>query len=439
MTSYARLMEKIALEPAINTHDHLMPPAVARLTRASLVDLIEASCLLQDLVVAGMPMDEEEKRRQEPAYLTYSWSLPQRERRPAPAWEPDQRTEAERWQRLRPFLPKVRNTANYRLFVGALHDLYGLEGDLDDGNWQAISAQVRANAGRAEWYRTVLKERARIEVTLLDIGALDLEREFFVPVMRLDPFFFGHGEAGRREIARQFGHVPETLAAYLALLEESVEAGVAQGAVAIKQALAYVRTLSFEEVSRAEAERIYGKRNPDAADARRFEDYIMHAIVQLAIERRLPLQVHTGLQASYGNIIEHTNPLGLNRLILKYPEARFDLFHGGYPYIHEITALAKICPNVYLNLCWLPPISPTVAANCLREWLEMVPGNKILWGADTSSVEECYGVARAGREVLARVLAEEVDSGYLNVATALDLAKMILHDNAQELYRLGQG
>ena len=67
----------------------------------------------------------------------------------------------------------------------------------------------------------------------------------------------------------------------------------------------------------------------------------------------------------------------LVNLFIEYREAKFDLFHGGYPYTGELLALAKNFPNVYLDLCWLHIISPTAAVCMLHEAIETVPVNKI--------------------------------------------------------------
>ena len=64
-------------------------------------------------------------------------------------------------------------------------------------------------------------------------------------------------------------------------------------------------------------------------------------------------------------------------LLLEYREARFDLFHAGYPYQSEMATLGKNFPNAYVDLCWVHVISPWVARQTLHEWIETVPANKI--------------------------------------------------------------
>ena len=84
----------------------------------------------------------------------------------------------------------------------------------------------------------------------------------------------------------------------------------------------------------------------------------MDQIIRQAIEYRRPIQIHTGLQEGTGNVVTNSRPTHLINLFIRYPDARFDLFHAGYPYHHELAALAKNFANVYADLCWVPIISP---------------------------------------------------------------------------------
>jgi hypothetical protein len=82
-------------------------------------------------------------------------------------------------------------------------------------------------------------------------------------------------------------------------------------------------------------------------------------------------------------------------------------------------------------------ISPAAARRTLHEWIETVPGHKIMaFGGDYRIVEGAYAHARLAREVVGRVLTEKVEEGYLGEEEALALARRMLHDNARELFRL---
>ena len=92
------------------------------------------------------------------------------------------------------------------------------------------------------------------------------------------------------------------------------------------------------------------------------------------------MQIHTGYLAGTGNTLQNSNPINLNNIFLKYREARFVMFHGGFPWTGEFAALGKMFPNVYLDIVWLPQISRESAISSLDQILDCVPYNKISWG-----------------------------------------------------------
>ena len=107
-------------------------------------------------------------------------------------------------------------------------------------------------------------------------------------------------------------------------------------------------------------------------------------------------------------------------LLLEYREARFDLFHAGYPYQSEMATLGKNFPNAYVDLCWVHVISPWVARQTLHEWIETVPANKIFaFGGDYIFVEGAYSHACMARNDVAEVLTEKVETGYLSEDEAI--------------------
>jgi predicted TIM-barrel fold metal-dependent hydrolase len=168
-----------------------------------------------------------------------------------------------------------------------------------------------------------------------------------------------------------------------------------------------------------------------------FQDFIVHRLVQLAIKHNLPVQIHTGLQEGNENIITSGNPTDLTNLFMEYKEARFDIFHGSYPYVGELAVLAKNFQNVYIDMAWLHIISPYVARRALSEWLDTVPSNKILgFGGDYVFVEGIYGHSVLARDNVARVLAKKVEEEGYSLVEAKELARMILRDNALNLFSL---
>jgi predicted TIM-barrel fold metal-dependent hydrolase len=129
----------------------------------------------------------------------------------------------------------------------------------------------------------------------------------------------------------------------------------------------------------------------------------------------------------------------LVNLFLEYGEAKFDIFHGGWPYSSQLSALAKNFQNVYIDMCWMHIISPSRAVSALDEWLDEVPVNKIMgFGGDFLCVEGSYGHSVMARDNVAKVLAGKVDDGIYGMDEAKKYADWILRDNPRRLFFPGK-
>jgi uncharacterized protein len=159
--------------------------------------------------------------------------------------------------------------------------------------------------------------------------------------------------------------------------------------------------------------------------------------LDLAKANDIPVQIHTGIQAHNGNIIENAKPTHLVNLFQEYPDVKFILFHGGYPYGGEQATLAKSFRNVYLDMCWLYIISPSYSERYLHEWFETVPANKIMaFGGDYANVEGTYSHLLLAKQIVSNVLIDKVKDGYFSENEAVNIAQMIFHDNAVRILNL---
>ena len=433
MGTTSSLREKLRADidsfPIFDTHEHLLPSHLAGFDHMHLIRFLSHSYARADFISAGLRADFWER----------FWGNS--------GLDPAQEDPAQDWQALRPYLPAARSTAYYRYLLAACRDLHGFDdSDLTDDNWQALSARIEAAYRGPDWFGYVLGEKCRVKVALNDQtwGGVDAgyDERFIRPVLRIDEFMVGDpnvknmwgtsaaslAEGWRRQI-RDFD-------SFIEALDEGFRRNEAGGAKAIKVAAAYWRSLESQPVSRLEAARNFNLfiRGQYGADLGKVGDYVLGYAIEKAIEIGWPVQVHTGMLASNGSWLEYSKPTHLNRLFLQYPEARFDIFHGAYPYSDELGVLAKLFANVYLDFCWLPLISPRVAAEQLSEWIELVPNNKLLWGGDSRLVEQTYGSLLAMKDVLAEVLAEKVERGYFDLDLAMEVAQNIMWRNGEALF-----
>ena len=172
-------------------------------------------------------------------------------------------------------------------------------------------------------------------------------------------------------------------------------------------------------------------------EARPLQYYMMHQCIRTATDNDLTIIFHTGIQAGGYNLISNTNPALLNNLFLEYKQTRFDLYHAGYPYAGECGILAKYFPNVWADLAWVHIISAAGTRQILRDWLDLIPANKIIgFGGDLQNVELVYGHLYEARRNIAQVLAERVARGEDTEDEAIQIAQYLLHDSPQEAFRL---
>jgi len=222
------------------------------------------------------------------------------------------------------------------------------------------------------------------------------------------------------------------------------------GAIAIKIALAYKRTLDFKIVPKAEAEQIYFSlsNNNDISenDYKNLEDYLFHFLAREAGNIGFAVHIHTGIGADPYFNISGSNPMLLES-VFNDPELRntnFVIIHGGWPFDKQ-TGVLLIKPNVYADFSAQTFLRSTRAlSQTLRAWLEWYP-EKIFFGTDSYSdpntplsdwEEKLWLTNKSSREALAIALTEMMNDGEITQEAALHLAQMVLRDNAVQLYKL---
>ncbi|HOZ45729.1 MAG TPA: amidohydrolase family protein [Candidatus Hydrogenedentes bacterium] len=413
-----RVVDTIAM---VDTHEHIPPEETVCGRESSFFDFFE-HYVSSDLVSAGMSRESLERMRNRTNGLSLD----------------------ERWALMAPYWPYARTTGYGRAMLEYMHDLFGID-DVNEHTYREISARIR-EAHQPGWYRHVLKDKANIDTALTITWpgqSVVVDRDLFRAVPILDHYAMASTRAELEALEAESDCAIQTLDQLLAALETQLDAFVEQGIAAVKIFLAYRRTLRFEAAARATAARCFDRIWLSQVQDLRFEDmkplqdFVIRHLIGLATDRGLPIQIHTGLQEGNGNYLENSKPTLLTNLFMEFGDTRFDVFHAGYPYVGEVTALAKNFPNVCADLCWIHAISPTVAEQTLDQWLETIPLNKILgFGGDSNYVEGAYGHGKIARRSTVHVLAQKVEAGYLTEEEASWVARRILRENALEFFAL---
>ena len=220
--------------------------------------------------------------------------------------------------------------------------------------------------------------------------------------------------------------------AYLGWLEALFTGWRNAGAVALKSASAYERSLGYGPGDLRAAAKVFGRRPETVSEDGRalFEETLFNWFCALAAKFDVPFQVHMGLGQLSGS-----RPILFAPTLERHPRTRFVMFHMGYPWYPEVGALAHNYPNALPDMVWAPIISPAAAISALHQYIEVTRTNDLIaWGSDTWTSEDAVGALLAWQHVVATVLAEKVESGYIDMADAEGLARGLMGENAAKIY-----
>ena len=418
------LLAAIREIPLVNTHEHIIPEEQRV---ASHIDFftLAGHYAISDVISAGLSSDDLKLVRDENA--------------------PAQR----RWRAFEPHWENARFTGYGQALRIAIRDLYGVD-DLSGETLGTINDRIRAK-NKPGLYEDVLIRRSNIAYSVLDDywnpAPVRPDPKFFVYARKFDRFVAPQSAADVQELERLTDVSIMNLRGLKRAMERSFEQSLEAGMVSVKSTLAYNREIHYAETPESEAENDIqsllqdGRRVPEGfrnrvrRPYRHMEDHMFHHLIRLAEMHRIPVQIHTGLHAGNGNFIENSKPTHLTNLFFLYSNVKFDLFHISYPYQGELSVLAKIFANVHVDFCWSHIISGSLSRRTLHEMLETVPVNKIFgYGGDYRYPELSYAHARMARRNVARVMAEKVEGSFCNEVEALEIARMILHDNPDRMF-----
>jgi predicted TIM-barrel fold metal-dependent hydrolase len=341
----------------------------------------------------------------------------------------------ERWEILAPFWKRMQFGSYARAILIGVRALYGIE-DIDARTIEPLSRAMAAG-NTPGIYDRVLRQACGIRrvLTHLDVRqhpSPDLGTSLILPV----PLFVY--EIHSWESIERPVFAPD---ARVRTLDDYIEAGrafivrmQAGGAPGLKMGSA-----PYGPPSREAAETAFeGVRKGTLAIHPLFNpihDYVIDELIGFAASRGMVIAVHTG----YWGDFRERGPLNMIPLIQRHPDARFDIFHLGYPWVRESLMLGKGFPNVWLNLCWDHVISQRMATDALRESLDLLPTNRIIaFGGDygPESLEKIYGHLQMAKEDAAEALAERVAARRMSERQAREVAQAWFYDNPRELYRI---
>ncbi len=164
-------------------------------------------------------------------------------------------------------------------------------------------------------------------------------------------------------------------------------------------------------------------------------DALLWTALEIAAERRLPVQVHAGF-GDRDLDLRLANPLWL-RPVFEHPPFRaitFVLLHS-HPYVREAAWLAHVYPHVAMDLSLTVPFAAHGATDAIVEALALAPASKVLLATDAFSIPDLFWLgARHAREALDAALTTIQSRGFAGPDDRDAIARRLLWENAVAIY-----
>lgn len=420
--------EQILSMPIFDTHEHLMSEEERRLQNLDVFYLF-SHYIGSDLVSSGMSETDFNK------ILDKNIAI------------------EERWNIFEPYLENVRNTSYSKIVFEAVNDLFGIN-DITKDSYMELSQKLEETK-KTDWYEKILLKKCRIKYMLDFIenmpGIADqrpLVKHGSIAVKNFDDIVSVCCMEDIFRFEKKYNTSIYKFKDYLDMIDGIFEDSKKAGYKVLKIAIAYFRIINFEEVTFAEADKVFSRlfmlkdhgffERVDFLskdELKPMQDYLIHYIIQKAIRYCWPVQIHTGLLNGNRNNVANANPCFLINLFLKYRNCSFDIFHAGFPFTEELITITKQFNNVYFDLCWIQQVSFKLYKDTLSLALETIPSNKIFaFGGDNFILECTYGSQKIARRLISEIMYEKVRDGYFSFGEAIKIAEKILYSNPKSVY-----
>lgn len=424
------ISDAISSLPIFDTHEHLMSEEERRLKNLDIFYLF-SHYVGSDLVSSGMNEDSFNSLFDKNIDMEKKWNV------------------------FFPHFENVRNTSYTQTVLESVKDLFEFD-DINKENYLELSQKLESTKSR-DWYDYILTEKCNIRY-MLDfienmpgiINQKPLKRKDSIAVKNFDDII---SVCCMEDIARfedRYCVKIYKFKDYLDMINKIFEDSIKAGYKVLKIAMAYFRSINFEEVTFAEADKIFSKffKLKDYGffervdflskdELKPLQDFLVHYIIQKAIESQWPVQIHTGLLNGNRGDVSNTNPCYLINLFMKYRNCKFDIFHAGFPFTNELIAITKQFTGVYFDLCWIQQVSFDLYRETLNIAMETIPANKIFaFGGDNFIVECTYGSQKMVRKIISELLYEKIRKNYFSFDQAIRFAEKILYLNPKTVYNI---
>ena len=387
--------------------------------------------------------------------------------------EEDHEYDALPFELLEPFPPMLRLRPDNLEYIEAWRALCGYKhSDMTEAHVRDLGeVKRRVMRERGDGYPAWVLDRLGIETMLAN--RITMGRGLTAPRFRwvsyIDPLIFPlNNEAAKRvnldyrafypaeeRLLKRYlsdlklNALPASLKEYLSkVLTATLERQKRDGAVAVKFEIAYLRSLEFGAPAESDAARVYERWSkggePSPGDYTLLQDFLFRYAARESGRLGLAVHIHVFDGGGGSYVQSASNPLLLDSVFndVTLRTTKFVIVHGGYPHTKSTAGLLSK-PNVWADFSAQDLlIYPRALSEILRNWLEYYP-EKILFGTDASPLfgeigweETGWLAAQTAREALALALTGMMNDREITRERAVELARMVLRENAIKLYGL---
>ncbi|MFW6016821.1 MAG: amidohydrolase family protein [bacterium] len=428
---YKEILNEVEKIPVIDTHEHL-PSKEENLDQdRDILNEYLSHYMSSDLISAGLGHDRLKKVKDS--------SIPI----------------LKRWEIVEPYWEQCRYTGYGRALDISVNKIYNIE-SINKNTIEELNEKFKEK-NKPGHFKYVLKDLCGIKLSILDAwdGRFGCDENLFRRVWQIlnyiIPMPLQIPEGGLDVISwleNQYNISINSLDNWMHAFDLELEDNLNNGIIGIKNILGYFRPLKFDKVDYKIAKNKFAsdmekwkvndrKEGKNIRFSTEVQDFMMHYILSVINKKELFMQVHTGLLEGNGDIITNSNPALMCNLFNDYTDVTFDIFHIGYPYYAETSALGKMFPNVFIDMCWAHIISPAASVQALNDFMDAVPFNKIsAFGGDYLFVDAIYGHLHIARKNVSKVLCQKVKENIFSIEKAIEIAWHLFYHNPIKIFDL---
>jgi glucuronate isomerase len=169
------------------------------------------------------------------------------------------------------------------------------------------------------------------------------------------------------------------------------------------------------------------------------ELFLGHTLYRALARHQMVAQLFIGVEVTSGGqsvAVNDTKRItNLHGLFAAYPDCSFELIAGAEGHNLDVVQAARVYPNVYVGGMWWYNFRASTYRQSMQYRLEALPARKCnLVVSDARCIEWCYGKILLIKRLMADLLYDQIEQGWLDADGALRVARDWLHDSAAALY-----